>query len=584
MLIHSVKANQSLFKTVEFHPGFNVILADRTEISDQKDSRNGLGKSTLIAIIHFCLGANIDRKNKLHKSYLPGWTFSLDLTLANSMIIATRSIDKPSQIEIEGDTTDWEIQPKQQNGKNILKLDSWKAILGNLIFGLPINSQDRQFSPTFRSLIPYFIRRGRDAYSTPFEHYRKQVEWDKQINNSFLLGLGWEYSRDLQRLKDRKKLLDNIKQLKKTTEEGARSAILGNLGELEAYKVQTEQLLNAKEANLLNFQVYPEYHELEQNADRLTREIHDATNENLINQRLKQCYLSSLEQENEPDRNELINLYQSADVELPNLVIRRLEDVTRFHNEIVQNRQEFLESEIKKLSDLIEKTNGIIRQKTTERASLLEVLQTHGALEEHTKLQSLYLDTKADLNEINRRIEELRQFEEDKSALKIETERLIMSMKRDLRERDIQKNLAISFFNSNSQELYNTPGELIINVVDKGYNFNVNIARDGSEGIGNMKIFCYDLTLAQLWSGRNPAPNILIHDSTIFDGVDERQIALALELVARESSQRTFQYICTLNSDMIPESEFSDNFDFSSYIRLRLTDENDSGKLLGIPF
>ncbi len=585
MLIHSVKANQCSFKTVEFQPGFNVILADRTETSGEKDSRNGLGKSTLITIIHFCLGAKSDRKNKLHSSSLRGWAFSLDLTLNNSIITVTRSVEEPQQVELEGDTSDWEIQPKLKNGKNILKLPEWKAVLGNLVFGLPIDKEEPKFSPTFRSLISYFIRSGRNAYSDAFEHFNKQPEWNKQVNNSFLLGLGWEYVRDLERLKDEKKLLDNIKKLKKTTEqEGAQIKILGDLGELEAYKVQVEGLLREREANLRNFQVYPQYHQLEQNANRLTKEIHDATNNKLINQRVLTFYLSSLEEEREPESNDLVELYQKAGVELPGLVVRRLDDVTQFHHKLIENRQEFLQSEIDRLRELIEKTNNTIRKKTSDRASLLEVLQTHGALEEYTKLQSLYLETQGNLNEINRRIEELRKFEDDKSALKIQTERLIMRMKRDLRERNEQKQRAISLFNSNSLELYDEPGELIINVSDNGYTFRVNINRDGSQGIGNMKIFCYDLTLAQLWSEREPSPNILIHDSTIFDGVDERQVALALELVARESSQRGFQYICTFNSDVIPKSQFSDNFDFDSFVRLRLTDDDDSGKLLGIPF
>ena len=56
-MIRSVSANQKSFKTVHFEPGFNVVLADRTKDSTKKDTRNGLGKSTLIEIIHFCLGA-----------------------------------------------------------------------------------------------------------------------------------------------------------------------------------------------------------------------------------------------------------------------------------------------------------------------------------------------------------------------------------------------------------------------------------------------------------------------------------------------------------------------------------------------
>jgi uncharacterized protein YydD (DUF2326 family) len=89
--------------------------------------------------------------------------------------------------------------------------------------------------------------------------------------------------------------------------------------------------------------------------------------------------------------------------------------------------------------------------------------------------------------------------------------------------------------------------------------------------------------LAQLWSPRDPSPNILIHDSTLFDGVDERQVALALELAARESERLGFKYICTFNSDMIPSTEFSSGFNFDSFVRLRLTDD-EGGNLLGVSF
>mgnify|MGYP006310457889 CR=1 FL=1 len=57
-MIYSVKSDKPSFRTIEFQPGFNVVLAERTKESTIKDSRNGLGKSTLIEIIHFCLGGN----------------------------------------------------------------------------------------------------------------------------------------------------------------------------------------------------------------------------------------------------------------------------------------------------------------------------------------------------------------------------------------------------------------------------------------------------------------------------------------------------------------------------------------------
>ena len=69
----------------------------------------------------------------------------------------------------------------------------------------------------------------------------------------------------------------------------------------------------------------------------------------------------------------------------------------------------------------------------------------------------------------------------------------------------------------------------------------------------------------------------------IFDPVDSRQRALAIELAAREAEARGFQYICAINSDMIPRNDFSKSFDFESYVRLTLTDTEDGG-LLGIRY
>ena len=73
-------------------------------------------------------------------------------------------------------------------------------------------------------------------------------------------------------------------------------------------------------------------------------------------------------------------------------------------------------------------------------------------------------------------------------------------------------------------------------------------------------------------------------DSTIFDGVDERQRAEALELAARESLAHGFRYICTLNSDYVPRNEFSTGFQIEDFIHLRLTDADPAGCLLGVRF
>src|SRR5262249_17009150 len=117
-----------------------------------------------------------------------------------------------------------------------------------------------------------------------------------------------------------------------------------------------------------------------------------------------------------------------------------------------------------------------------------------------------------------------------------------------------------------------------------GFKFDVEIERSGSTGISNMKVFCYDMTLAKMWSERSPSPGLTVHDSAIFDGVDERQRALALEIAAREAADSGSQYICALNSDYVPWTEFSANFSLKDFIRVTLTDDSLDGCLLGVRF
>src|SRR5262249_18296772 len=53
---------------------------------------------------------------------------------------------------------------------------------------------------------------------------------------------------------------------------------------------------------------------------------------------------------------------------------------------------------------------------------------------------------------------------------------------------------------------------------------------------------------------------------------DVRQRALALQLAAAEVEALGFWYICTMNSDMVPDEAFQEEFEFESFVRLRLTD------------
>ena len=580
-MISSIRSNMPSFKEVEFTPGFNVILADRTKESTRGDSRNGLGKTTLFEIVHFCLGAGTRRNQGLLAAPLEGWTFTLDIQIEDHDLTVTRATDQPNRVQIRGDIGDFPEIGERQNGMLTVRIPDWNTYLGEQLFGLNPEELLPKYQPTFRSLFSYLVRRTRDAFSSPFTHHRSQREWDKQVHNAFLLDLAWQHASELQQLKDNENALNG---LRRAAREGLLQGLVGTLGNLEAERTRLDSEIAQQSEHLQSFRVHPQYAQIEQDANDLTARIQQMSNANIADDRILDLYNSSLEDDQDPGPDQLLELYEEVGVTMPDTVRRRLEEVQDFHRQIVSNRRTYLQSEIQRIESARSQRALGLQADVERRAQLLEVLRTYGALDEYTALQALHLELVSRRNDVNNRISNLQQFEQGRSEVRVNRELLLQTARRDFDERREARATAINIFNANSQALYNAPGNLVVNVADTGFSFDVDILRSGSQGINNMKIFCYDLMLARLWATKRPSPRLLMHDSTLFDGVDERQIAQSLELAQREADNNGFQYVCALNSDTLPSEEFSSTFDLENFVRLRLTDESEEGGLLGIRY
>lgn len=582
-MIHAVRCDQPSFREIGFKPGLNVVLATRTLAATDKDSRNGAGKTTFVEIVHFCLGSSADKKNRLMAPQLRGWTFTVELDLRGKLYRISRNTKNPRRVILEGDFKDWPIKPKRDNetGEFVVSTAQWTDLLGWLMFDLAPQAKADSFEPTFRSLFSYFVRRGRDAFSTPFEHFRKQADWDKQVNNAFLLGLSWEYPSKLQKLKDQEKA---VSQLRSAIRAGTFSDLLGTVGEMESQKVRLEELVARRGEELRTFRVHPQYQEYQEQANILQAAIRQLNQENTTDQAMLSFYEESIVQERPPEATKLAKLYQEAGVSWPDGVQRRLEDVQAFHDKVIVNRRAFLGTETSQLRRAISQRTEELRKRSDERANLLSVLNTHGALAEYAEMQRLQNEEIAKLSAVNQKIANLKRIDEIRSQTRIEREQLQILARSFYEERRVDRERAISLFNGFSQALYSRPGKLIVNVVGGGYSFDVDIERQDSQGVEQMKVFCYDLALATLWAAKRTSPGFLIHDSTIFADVDERQRAHALELTAKTAGEQGFQYICCLNSDGIPNEDFSEGFSLQPFVRIELTDEGEKGGLLGIRY
>jgi uncharacterized protein YydD (DUF2326 family) len=90
------------------------------------------------------------------------------------------------------------------------------------------------------------------------------------------------------------------------------------------------------------------------------------------------------------------------------------------------------------------------------------------------------------------------------------------------------------------------------------------------------------LVLLSIKHGRSPG--FLVHDSHLFDGVDERQKGKALALGRQLAQEHGFQYVVTMNSDDVPR-QMPNGIDIAADILpTRLTDATEDGGLFGFRF
>lgn len=584
-MIRYLMSSDPRFKVLDFSPGLNIVLADRTESSTDKDSRNGLGKSSLVRLLHFLLGGTADKKSLFRKPELLDHFFTLGLDHGNLQVAVTRSGISPNSHYVAG-ITDWdrhlEIDPSgiPVGDWEEIRLQQWRHKLGGAFFGLPADHPP--FSPSVRSLLSYLIRRERDGgFAAPFKHSHNQQSWDTQVSLSYLLDLRWSIQSEFEKLRKEQMKIDSLKKAVRSETFGE---AIGSAAELRTEVAIAKDRANGLRRQVDGFTVIDGYADYLLQADALTRQIRELDQQDAIDREL----LADLEEvaasEAPPQPEALEYMWESVNVLLPEQVLTRYEDVQRFHESVIKNRLAYLNREAEQAHRRVEERHIERERADSRRSELMRLLSSGGALDQFRELEAEAARLEGEARELERRHEFVETFETGSTRTEQQRGELLLRLKEDNRTRSDRIDRAIVLFQQYSESLYGERrGSLVIHETSKGLAFDVEITGRGSVGIDSMQILCFDLMLMTLLHERNTGPRFLVHDSHIFDGVDERQIANALMLGARLTEELGFQYIVMMNSDTIPA--FPEEFDFEKYVNpVRLTDASGDGGLFGFKF
>ena len=592
-MIHEIGSdNLASFKTLRFHEGLNVLLADKSEGAGDRQSRNGAGKTSFVELVHFLFGADARPDSIFRSDALDDCAFYAWVSSGDSRFRVSRSGHASSRIELEGDLDALSPELVQatdsrlllsHNSRTTIRSTDWRDLLGKLWFGLPVTDKAVRFTPRFRSLFSMAARRQQSGgFLRPEQHSERQQIWDQQAATSYLVGLDSTIPARFQELRAQEKI---AKELRRTAMSGELGRYFGRAAELRTQLTVSEARANQLRAQLEQFRVVEHYAELEREASDITKQASDMSVDDVADQELVRELQAALDAESAPGTENLQSLYREAGVVLPDATRRRLAEVERFHATIVENRRSHLSAEIESAEARVAERYRRKERFDRRRAEIMRLLQSGGALEHYTDMREELGRIQGDCEALRQRLETAERLESTRTQLDMERNRLVERLRDDVRERDDIVKEAILRFEELSQSLYERAGSLTVSATRNGPSFDVHIEGERSRGITNMQIFCFDMMLTEMGMERGRWPGFLIHDSHLFDGVDERQVAKALQLGAERAERQGFQYIVTLNSDAVPQEGFRKGFDLYGHaIEPRLTDAEETGGLFGLRF
>lgn len=559
------------FKTIEFKSGLNVIAGIQKSQSG-KDTYNGVGKSFSLALIHYMFGSKLNYKNKSEKKikdFLSSYgTFRLEFQV-NGVNHYVEKNFKKNEFIINGN------EIRQTNYPEELK----KLVLGNKV----------PSSISFKNIFNCFARRYGGAYYNEAHLQQGQSEQDFQQRyiNLWLLGIDTKLVLEKKKIKENLKRIATLKkEVKDLDKELERTNLKDLIDSLKKLKLEKSQFIIAEN-----------YDKFEKEADKKTDTINDLRlhRQRLIHQiKDKHKALSQAKSMN-VDLDAVTRLYEEANFFFENHAKVRLEEAQKFHKNLLENRVSRFELEIDSIKQEITILDRDLQELEKQRDSILRDLSSTGALDEYNSINERIKSIEQDIGELNKYNELLGSLKEDENSLELKNAKNKVNALKYLNDNKLLQEEIEDKFRALVKKFYeNQGGSFKINLTkDAKYLFDldIHIPRDKSQGVNEVKIFCYDFLLYEL----NPdILGFIAHDGCIFSEMDPRQKSVIFKVALDYIKRNDLQYFINIGQSSLEQvldrqSKINilteeEKLEVKKGVRLELYDQDPSSWLFGRRF
>ena len=552
----------AIIRDIQFHPGFNLIV-DETRVVSGKETGNNVGKTTVLKLVDFCLGAKAkgiysDYENKRNEYKLVK-DFLVDNKVIISLVLKDDLLQEESRevlIERNFLTRKNKIQRINDNNKTD---DEFEETLTDLLFPGHYGNK-----PTFRQIIAHNIRYKDLSINNTLKNLNKFTRDDEyETLYLFLFGCDFEQGDIKQELRSQINIEEKFK--KRLESEQTKSAYETALALLES---EIEELERRKALLNLN----PNF---ESDLDKLNDVKYQV---NVISSEIGRLELrkdliaeaqSEMQSaESTIDLQQLQQIYQQA-TSLASEIQKTFEELYDFHNRMVESKIRFIAQDLPKIDAELTVKRGHLTRLLVEEAELNSVIIQSDSFEvleqlivalnakHHTKGE--YENTLSQLSAVESELVEL-----NKKLAKIDEE--LFSDEFALKTKE-QVNKFNRYFSSVSYELYGEKYALKVDTKTVKSRriyvftaFNTNFSSGKKQG----EITCFDIAYTLFSDEENiPCMHFLLNDKK------ELMHGNQLMMIANLVNANGIQFVASILKDKLPKELNKDE-----YIVLKLSQED----------
>ena len=559
-----IENNTGLIREIYFRKGLNLIVDEtqnhKEETKDQVDHKSGnnVGKTTVLRLISYCLGSdgkNIyedtefkDNKNTIIRDFLVDTEVVIHLMLVDDLDYPSEEI-KIARNFLSRNKKILTINEKQINIKD------FDLTLKKLIFKSDVEK------PTFKQIISKNIRDDEKKLANivkVLNHFTTIEEYEALF--LFWLGINTgTHNRKEQLTKNKVKEENYQKRLKK---EGSLSLTEQQLNLVDDRIKELEQ-----QKSLFNLNEFFEEQLVELN--RIKSELSKSSSIlSQLHMRRELILESKAELESEKtyiDIQEIELLYKKASKLIPNLQVS-FQDTVKFHNELINEKVEYITLELPTLTTNLQGLNDKINRLRDREKELSIVINSSNY---NVNYEAILLEFNEKYERRGNLSERKNLWDESNSKLaRINTELDDINEGIENKDELIQDRITLfnQYFSKISQALYGEKYLLSSQKDDRGYKLVVtNFEGNPSTGKKKGQIAAFDFAYIQFAEAVDiNLLHFIMHDQ--LENIHGNQLSTILVDL---SNMINCQFVLPIIKDKIPV-----NLDIDDFIILSLSEDD----------